>query len=128
MRKKVVIITIAVVLLAGVWLYKGYLYKEVRNISKEAPAYTLTADELVSQYTNNQQQANADYLNKTIQITGNVTQVSDSVVTINSLIVCCFDEKPNAPANSKIITIKGRCIGYDELFNEVKLDQCTIKP
>ena len=88
MRRKTIIITIAVVLLAGVWLYKGYLYKEVRNISKEAAAYTLTADELVSQYTNNQQQANADYLNKTIQITGNVTQVSDSIVTINSLIVC----------------------------------------
>ena len=128
MRKKAVIISIAIVLLAGFWLYKGYLYKEVRNVSEEAPAHTLTADELVYQYTGNQEKANTDYLDKTIQITGVVTQVTDSVVTLNSVIVCCFDKKPNASANSKTVTIKGRCIGYDELFNEVKLDQCTIKP
>lgn len=115
-------------LLAGLWLYKGYLYKDVRNISEEAPAFTITADELVYQYTNNQEKANTDYLNKTIQITGAVTQVTDSVVTINSVIICCFDKKPSVPANSKMVTIKGRCIGYDELFNEVKLDQCTLKP
>lgn len=128
MRKKTIIIIIVIVLLAGLWLYKGYLYKDVRNVSEEAPAYTITADELVYQYTNNQEKANADYLNKTIEITGIVTQVTDSVVAVNSVIVCCFDAKPKVTVSPNPIAIKGRCIGYDELFNEVKLDQCTLKP
>jgi hypothetical protein len=25
------------------------------------------------------------------------------------------------------VTVKGRCIGFDDLLEEIKLDQCTIK-
>lgn len=128
MRRKIIIIAvIAVVLLAGTWLYKGYLYKDVRNISSEAPAVTLTAAALMQQYTNNQQTANAAFLNKTIEITGAVTQAADSTITLNTNVVCSFDRKANALVTGKTVTVKGRCIGYDELFNEIKLDQCTIK-
>jgi hypothetical protein len=28
--------------------------------------------------------------------------------------------------NGDIVVIKGRCIGYDDLFEIVKLDQCII--
>ena len=127
MRKYIIIISIVLILLAGLWLYKGYLYKEVRNISSETPSVTLAAADLVSQYTNNQQKANTAFLNKTVEITGIVTQVADSLVTLNAAVVCSFDGKPNASVNAKTVTIKGRCIGYDELFNEIKLDQCTLK-
>ena len=129
MRKKtVIIISIVIILLAGLWLYKGYLYKDVRNISSEVPSVSLTATDLMKQYSANQQKANTDFLNKTIEITGAVTQVADSVITLNATVVCSFDTKPATTVNSKTVTIKGRCIGYDELFNEIKLDQCTLKP
>ena len=75
MRKKtVIIISIVIILLAGLWLYKGYLYKDVRNISSEVPSVSLTATELMNQYSANQQKANTDFLNKTIEITGAVTR------------------------------------------------------
>jgi len=129
MRKKtVIIISIVIILLAGLWLYKGYLYKDVRNISSEVPSVSLTATELMNQYSANQQKANTDFLNKTIEITGAVTQVADSVITLNAAVMCSFDTKPATTVSSKTVTIKGRCIGYDELFNEIKLDQCTLKP
>ena len=127
MRKKIIIISIAVVLLAAFWLYKGYLYKDARNISNEMPAVTIKASDLVQQYSSDQQKANTAYLNKTIEITGAITNVADSVVTIDGTVICSFDGKPNASVNAKTVTIKGRCIGYDELFSEVKLDQCTLK-
>ena len=127
MRKKIIIINIAVVLLAVLWLYKGYLYKDARNISDETPAVTIKAADLVQQYNSDQQKANTTFLNKTIEITGAITQVADSVVTIDGAVICSFDGKPNAFANAKTVTVKGRCIGYDELFSEVKLDQCTLK-
>jgi len=129
MRKYIIIIaTVVIILLGGVWFYNGYLYKDARNISNEAPAVTLTADDLVKQYSADQEKANTSFLNKTIEITGAVTQVADSVITLNAAVVCSFDGKPNAKVDARTITVKGRCIGYDELFNEIKLDQCTLKP
>lgn len=129
MRKTIIIISIAAVaILSLAWLYYGYLYKSVRNISNEEPSVTITANMLMQQYTQNQEKANAAYLNKTIQLTGEITNVADSVLTLNKVVVCSFDTKPTAVAGAKTVTIKGRCIGYDELFNEVKLDQCILKP
>ena len=108
------------------YLYYGYLYKDSRNISEEKADFSIPASKLVSEYSNNQQRADSAYLNKTLEIKGKVTQVSDSIITLDSLVFCSFDQLPKT-TGSKTVTIKGRCIGYDELFNEVKLDQCTIK-
>ena len=129
MKKKFVIGGIVVFILGFglVFLYYGYLYKGGRNISSEKPSFTLTANELVAEYSRNQPKADSIFLNKTLEIKGVVTQVTDSVLTIDSLAFCDFGHKPAKNILKTTITIKGRCIGYDELFNEVKLDQCTLK-
>jgi tRNA_anti-like len=128
MKKKVLIIAAAVLLivLAGSYIWYGYLYKSGRDVSGEEAAFTVTAESLTADYQAAQQTADAKYLNKTIAVTGVVTTVSDSVVTLNDKVFCGFEKKMNEP-EGKEITIKGRCIGYDELFGEVKLDQCTLK-
>lgn len=127
MRKKTIIAVVAIVLLGLVWMYYGYLYKGKRNISNEEPAFTVSAAQLMQEYGENQQKADAAFLNKTLEITGKVTHTADSVITIEPGVVCSFSNKATAAVPAKTVTIKGRCIGYDELFNEVKLDQCTIK-
>jgi hypothetical protein len=129
MKKKgfIIVVVVLVMVIAGAFVYYGYLYKDVRNVSAEDAAYTLPANKLLAAYTANQQLADSTYLNKTIAIQGKVTQVSDSVLTVDSRVFCGFDLKPDKNSINKTVTIKGRCIGYDELFGEVKLDQCTIK-
>lgn len=128
MKKRVIIILVFFVA-AGTLLYGyyGFLYKGVRDVSAEVSAFTVTAKGLSDEYSANAANANAKYLNKTIELNGIVTDVKDSLVILNHKVVCGFDTALGNPGIDKKIKIKGRCIGFDELFGEVKLDQCTIK-
>ena len=127
MSKKAITIVaiIAVIAVAAVGFYKGYLYKSARDIGSEEASFSIPAGQLVGDYEKDAVAADKRYLNKTIEVKGNITSVADSVVTIDSVVVCGFDILP--AKEKKAVTVKGRCIGYDELFGEVKLDQCTIK-
>jgi len=129
MKKKGFILLVVLLVMAGAaaFVYYGYLYKDARNVSSEEADFQMPAAKLLADYTANQQQADSTYLNKTIEIKGTVTQITDSVLTVNGQVFCGFDIKPGKHAINKTVTIKGRCIGFDELFGEVKLDQCTIK-
>lgn len=106
--------------------YYGFLYKPSRDVSAEASAFSLQANGLAGEYTANATAANAKYLNQAIEIKGLVTDARDSIIILDDKVVCSFDA-PAATAVDKNVTVKGRCIGFDELFGEVKLDQCTIK-
>ena len=130
MKKKGTIALLAVLVVgaAAAYIYYGVLYKENRNISREEASAALPAQALVAAYTANQQKADSLYLNKTIEVQGQVTEVKDSVLTVGGQVFCSFDTLPNKNSLSKQVTVKGRCVGFDELFGEVKLDQCTIKP
>lgn len=127
--KKRIIITLVFLIVTGALLYGyyGFLYKDVRDISQETSAFKVTAKGLSDEYLADTAKADARYLNKTIELNGLVTDVKDSLVVLNHKVVCGFDTVLGNPGINKKITIKGRCIGFDELFGEVKLDQCTIK-
>ncbi len=124
---KKIVIGAALLLVAGaIWLYYGYLYKDARNIEAEESSYSVAATVIKNDYSTNQQAADAKYLNTTLEVKGKLTAVADHVITLDSTIFCSFDTPPPARVFNKNIIIKGRCIGFDELFEEVKLDQCTI--
>ncbi|QYJ68739.1 OB-fold putative lipoprotein [Flavobacterium litorale] len=122
---KIITISFSVIAVALLLVYM-YVYKGARDIATEEAVYTLSAEQLVTDYEADMQAANTKYLNKTIAVAGTVTQVADSILTIDSAVFCTFSNKQNIAADEKV-TIKGRCIGYDEIFGEVKLDQCTTK-
>lgn len=107
--------------------YYGFLYKDVRDISSETSAFTIAAKELSDEYSADTANADTKYLNKTIELAGLVTDVKDSLLILNHKVVCSFDAALGNTVINKNISVKGRCIGFDELFGEVKLDQCTIK-
>ena len=127
-RKKIafVIAILAVLVSAGIYFYYGFLFKEARNIESEMPDCQITATKLLEDYNSNPQNADALYLNKTIEITGKVTKQTDSVVIIENSVFCLFTQKTKYQHINNKVTVKGKCIGYDELFDEVKLDQCTL--
>lgn len=128
-KKKFRIAAIVVLLITASLLYGyyGFLYKPARDISSETSAFTVAANGLANEYEKDAKIADTKYLNQTIEIKGKVTEIRDSLVILDTKIVCGFDALPTAIAVNKNVTIKGRCIGFDELFGEVKLDQCTIK-
>lgn len=126
-RRWIAIIVSIVLIIGAISFYYGYLYKDGRNISVEKSEFTVDAAHVAKEYADNVNNANAKYLNKTIEVKGFVTRVSDSVITLDSVVFCGFDNEIKYNTLNSSVTVKGRCIGYDELFNEVKLDQCTIK-
>ncbi|CAA9201249.1 OB-fold protein [Flavobacterium collinsii] len=121
------IITASLVLIsAGLYFYYGFVFKEARNIESEIPEFSITATKLLHDYNSNTEKADSLYLNKTIEITGKVTKETDSVVILENNIFCLFTKKTKDQLLNNKVTVKGKCIGFDELFQEVKLDQCTI--
>jgi hypothetical protein len=64
-------------------------------------------------------------LNKTVQISGKVTNVVDNVITLDEKVSCQLQVSKKVGVGSQII-IKGRVTGYDDLLEELKLDQCLI--
>ncbi|MCD9577035.1 OB-fold putative lipoprotein [Flavobacterium soyae] len=124
-------ITILVVLLAisfgPYYIYQNIIYKDARDINKEKSILTISAKNLESQYAGNSSQADSKYLNKTIEIVGTATEVTDSSMVIDGKVFCKMNEIVKTNYTNKQINIKGRCIGYDDLFGVVKLDQCSIQ-
>lgn len=127
--KKNIRFIILLVLLAGGFLTYNYLYQGHRDISSEAPEFTLTVNELHGQFITNDSLANRTYSNQTIEIDGKVTAFDAATKTIT------IDEKMSAVLRKKekktvsageTIRIKGRFLGYDDLLGELKMDQASI--
>nr|WP_294786183.1 hypothetical protein [uncultured Flavobacterium sp.] len=129
MKRKKTVLLIALVLIiisGGIYFYYGFLFKGARNIASEKPEISITAATLIDDYNSDPQKADLQYLNKTIELNGIVTKETDSTLILKSTVFCLFNQKLNSSYLNTKVVVKGKCIGYDELFQEVKLDQCTI--
>lgn len=115
-----------VIVIIGTYLYT---YKDHRDIAAEEGSYTIAATEIFSEFQTNENSANAKYLDKTIEVTGDLSSidVETKSIVINEKLFATF--KGGIPKtlkpNSKI-KIKGRFIGYDALVEELKMDQCVL--
>lgn len=126
MMKKFFFGGIALILVLGVCGY-FYMYKSHRDISEEKPVAILPAKDLQEKFSNNYNQSITDFLNKTIEVTGTVTEVSDSTLVVDEVVFCSLLKGKTDKKLNETISVKGRCLGYDELFEQVKFDQCSIK-
>ena len=115
-----------IIVAGGIYFYYGFLFKEARNIESENPEISITASQLIDDYNSDPKKVDLQYLNKTIEIKGTVTKETDSVIILQSSVFCLFNQKLKHNLLNTNAVVKGKCIGYDELFQEIKLDQCTI--
>ncbi len=124
MRKYWILIVIVLIVIVGY----NYLHKEHRDIESENAQFSLTAQQIHSEFNNDPLVSQNKYSNETIEISGLVSEINENEITIDDKVFCQFSEQitqKETPLNSKI-TIKGRFIGYDDLLEQVKLDQCII--
>jgi hypothetical protein len=109
---------VLVATLAGIMVY---LYnKPSRNVVAET-GIPVTAKELFTKFSTNEPQANNSYLNKVLQVSGQVLEVKSNstagrVVILNtgdSLFgIACTLDKPEVVKPGEKITVKGICTGY----------------
>ncbi|MDO5969807.1 hypothetical protein Q4Q35_08305 [Flavivirga aquimarina] len=103
-----------------------YIYKDHRNIETEAPVFTVTASLISSEFSKTPLESEKKYLNKTILVSGVISEVNQNDLTLNDIVFCQFSNSVNSLKIESKIKIKGRVIGYDDLLEQIKLDQCLI--
>jgi uncharacterized protein YxeA len=123
MKKNILFIALVFIL---VLIGFNYVYKADRNISEEQPKFKISSDLLKHELNTNQNKAVTKYLNKTIEVTGKATQIEQHSIILNQFIYTHLDTLNIDISVDDILVIKGRFIGYDELLEEFKLDQCTV--
>ncbi|WP_282136158.1 OB-fold protein [Seonamhaeicola maritimus] len=124
MKKKLIIVLL--IGLIGVVIY-NYIYKDHRNISTEKAEFTITSIELSNEFQIAPLDSEKKYLNKTIEISGLISEVNALNLVLNEKIFCQLLNPVNESVlKGNSIKVKGRCIGYDDLLEEIKLDQCII--
>lgn len=123
MKKWIILIIIIIAL--GVITYQ-YVYKDHRNIEAEKPAFIVTANSIGLEFTNSSLESEKKYLNKTIVVSGIISEVNQNDLTLNDHVFCQFNNSIEALKVISKIKIKGRVIGYDDLLEQIKLDQCVI--
>ncbi|NNK73342.1 MAG: hypothetical protein HKO94_09155 [Flavobacteriaceae bacterium] len=109
------------------FLIYNYIYKEHRDISSEQAEFMVTADLLLGEFEADDQKATAKYLNKTIQVEGLISDLENQTIIIDQSVFCLLEQASKSVLKVKShVKIKGRLIGYDDLLNEIKFDQCII--
>lgn len=126
MKKKWIILLVA--LIAGAYFLYRYINKDHRDISAEKAEFQISAVQIASEFQSQPLKAQNNYLNKTIIVSGIVSDIETNTITLDNAIFCDLIKDINTDkiAIGESISIKGRCIGYDDLLGEIKLDQCTI--
>jgi hypothetical protein len=120
-------IIVAIVTLTGILGFAGYnyvLYGGERNLDTEKTVFTVTATDIISEFTKNIDVCNKKYLEKAVAVSGTITSVKDKEIIVDHSIICNLKNADTSLSKNQKITIKGRVIGYDDLMSELKLDQC----
>ena len=121
---------VALVLLSAIVVLCFYVYQSHRDIDAEKAAFETSVSELSQRFINNPDSSTVTYADQTISIYGNVTalDLKQNTITLdNKLIATTSKEEINRAKTGELVKLKGRFIGYDELFNELRMDQCTIE-
>ena len=129
-KNKITLITISLLFFIAFFGTVFFTYnKPHKDFSGAQADITLEAAKLYEHYQNNLSDANLKFLDKVLLVNGPVTELNSNVVIIGGNIVCSLDSSYILDTDIKLnnkISVKGRCIGYDDLFGEVRIDHCFI--
>ena len=124
MRKWIIILVlIAIAAIVGY----NYIYQDHRDIESETAEFSMPTSEIAKLFSEDAVTAEQKFLNKTVEVSGLVSEINTNDITIDDKVFCQFsDHIETSLDKTNTIKIKGRVIGYDDLLEQVKLDQCTI--
>jgi hypothetical protein len=127
MKKKIVIVIIVLLILA-LFGY-NYVYKSHRDISSETASYSISVNEIHTAFKQNDSLANKKYSDKTIEVHGKITNIDlvNKIITLDDKLLARYTNGIHESVKlQNTITLKGRVIGYNDILEEIQMDQCTI--
>ncbi|MBO9584879.1 MAG: hypothetical protein J7574_12035 [Flavobacterium sp.] len=123
-RSRLIILIVFVIGLAVVFLYAYVMYGGSRNLETEKTNFTVTSASITAEFSSDIEASNKKYLEQAVAINGKITAVNGKEIIMDDHIICSFKNQDISIKKGKTVTIKGRIIGYDDLMEELKLDQC----
>jgi hypothetical protein len=115
--------------IVGAWAIWYVFYKPHRDISAEKPAYELTSQALSDAFKADTA-SYKKYVDQAILVSGAVTAVEGSHVSLGN-IICSFDSaqiaKVSALKSGDMVKIQGRLTTYNDLMEEIMIDNCALK-
>jgi uncharacterized membrane protein len=125
MKKKLLIGSFLIVL--AIIAIVMYIYKPHRNIQEETATHQIEAKTLYESFTSDEQTANQKFLDQVIEIKGKVTALDkeNKSIVLDNHVNASGIETINVSLNQDVV-VKGRCVGYDEIMEEIAVDQSKI--
>ena len=123
-KNKLTILVILTITFIGFLSYE-YSFKSPLKISQKKVEFIGSSVELINKI----QKEGSQWHDKVVIISGKITKLDSQGIVISPNIYCQVQDSlfsKNIQPNDTI-SIKGRVIGYDDLFEELKLDQCLIQ-
>ncbi len=126
MSKKIkILLALVIIITLGFLAYNYVMTSGARDLETEKSEFVVEGSKIMEEFTTNSESATTKYLNKAVEISGKVTAIDKNVVTINETISCQLKKETAVTLNSNVV-VKGRVTGFDDLLEELKLDQCLI--
>ena len=125
MKKALPLFLAAVV--AGAAVAWSMYNKPHKDYAQEEVAQTWRAEDLVAAFAEAPDDMQAQWQEKVVEVTGTVRSSSMQGVVLNPGVVATYDEG-HAPEVSPTgrVALKGRLVGFDDLFGEVRIDHVRL--
>ncbi|PRX57912.1 OB-fold protein [Flagellimonas meridianipacifica] len=129
-KKRISIILSGVlIVVVFAFLALNYMYKPHRNIAEERAISSLSAIEIHEKFTNPNTSLE-NLADKIVEVNGSITEIEQvHTIFIDNKVQVDFDTLQQVKGvfdNGSNITIKGRCVGFDDLLEIVKIDQAIL--
>lgn len=122
---KRILLSVGILALLGFLGYQYTLTAGSRNLESETVAFELMSKTWKQEFISDPVAATKKYINKAVEVTGIVAAVDQKVLTLEDGVSCQFTIVGSVKKGDKI-KIKGRVTGYDDLLEEVRMDQCLL--
>ncbi|CAL2089993.1 hypothetical protein [Tenacibaculum sp. 190524A05c] len=123
LKKNKKLILVSIIVLAGFFTY-NYVFQEAETTEDIEVVFTGSSKDLISKINEG-----TTYTSKAVLIEGKISTINDEGIVIDESVFCQFTnpETVQQLKQNQSVKVKGIIIGYDDLLNELKLNQCIIK-
>lgn len=121
--KRLLIAVLALSMAAGLYQY----FRPAADRSEAASTDIVDAETLFRVFSTADERPASDFLDQVITVTGTVGSMDGNTLILEPGVACRMEVQPAAPpAPGATVAVKGRVIGYDDMFSEVQVDFAVL--